>query len=222
MRKMCGLKAFQLRKVSLWIYRLVVSSSCSRSHGNCQVDFLLLARKLETLSRLEPFNSMKLKWNSLHGSRHLAQVIYSDRGEKSIYRNQIWFKKIVLFYWDYFRVPFLPTHGHSEEVRNLPKTCHSSCQNSHPLRFPSISSAVISKHESQNSLQKIRCRWNLVVTPLRWLLWVGKKVSIISGISAGHPMPMEVSEWLFWLVECSRHMTQQNLSGWCGRQGTKL
>lgn len=89
MRKMCGLKAFQLRKVSLWIYRLVVSSSCSCSHGNCQVDFLLLARKLEMLSRLEPFNSMKLKWNSLHRSCHLAQVVYSYRGEKSIYSNQI-------------------------------------------------------------------------------------------------------------------------------------
>jgi len=61
MRKMCGLKAFQLRKVSLWIYRLVVSSSCSCFHGNCQVDFLLLARKLEMLSLVEPFNSLKLK-----------------------------------------------------------------------------------------------------------------------------------------------------------------
>lgn len=55
MRKMCGLKAFQLRKVSLWIYRLVVHSSCSCFHSNCQVDFLLLARKLEMLSLVEPF-----------------------------------------------------------------------------------------------------------------------------------------------------------------------
>ena len=55
MRKMCGLKAFQLRKVPLWIYRLVVHSSCSCCHSNCQVDFLLLARKLEMLSLVEPF-----------------------------------------------------------------------------------------------------------------------------------------------------------------------